>query len=489
MLNKKTADLSVNLSEVISNQGLRLIPKLSTLMHQLFVSTPASINQNANSDEWYHDTNTIVGSLIEGTKGTEDREKTIRYLPSEHDTYMDNYIDELSMIVSKHIQFARATVNKEITHLKDTLEEQMNSFNHRTPEDFFNITYYKVDPFHKSAFLSDELRNYSGSLNKEENVFINLDDLDPTKLIDFMLTGDELVDQELSNWFNGIEEAPMIYLGENIDLLTLDIQTGLNYALVNYIFYRNLAINKNLNTGDSSVVLGRKALTNRDYFGNLFVSFMTRYDRSIQQGTLVTENSDFSFSMFSDTKLDITVYEENFVKLAEAGLGIETLLGYIASSDSNKTITVDGLIAQGDKNNVNWERTRSLYLITLNNKRLDTFKMILKQVFESSIAEGKCTEAELEFMDKDPMWKDKTRELVTTYIDSLNNDCLKDIEQICLDVVAKYRFRFSNSYTILSNMKIYMEADEKLDPMQAALYSIIDYLVDYNLDQFSITRD
>lgn len=484
MLSNTSVVVGTNLAEIFVERGVKLVPKQSTLLLEL----SSAISNNLFSKIENRDL--VETSILHASSGNEVVNKGVKsYSHSVHDTIMDNYIEELTTIVSNHVSFARNTVNKEVTKLIEAIQGALSSYKYQDPEDFFNVSYFKLHDVFRSFIIDSEISSYKGSTVKFFFEPINLtpvvtaEDFD---LASYILTGDEEQDSLILSWFNELgKEKAVHYLVNNIPEYSLSVKALLDFSLINYLFYRNLHNKTDLNVGLSSIQLRSRSASNRDYFGNKLGVAIEFYHRDVRNGVIFTTDSNTSFSIFNTRKLDITIYEESFTKLAEGGGSIEVIFGYI-SSEGKVDVTVDKLLANLDKYVSNWRNTRSMYLVYLNNSKLDIFKQLVAQKFEESLSD--LTEAEKTDGFSSVDYVEATKKLAKEYIDSLELSEIDNIDLIALELVARIRFRFSNAYFILKEMHEIMLMNDDIQPLEAALYATIKYVTDFLIEQLDAVR-
>lgn len=487
MLTSSVTELSSNLAEVLVDSNQELVPKASTLVAELTKTTRNSVFQ----EEFVNKKNisAVIAAAVRGNDVGGDDGPT-RYEPSEHDTLMDNYILDMGKLVNNYLAFARHTVNEKVTLFKEALENSLNSHKYRDPEDFFNVTYYNLHDIFKGQLVSDEISGYSGktrNYNKESINLKTIGDLEDEEFHSYFLSGHDESDLLITSWLGSTPSVREYILGD-IEELTLSVIASIDYALANFLFYRNMYEDPNVNSGDTSVTLKRKAFENKEYFGNLLAASLNSYRNNLKTGRLLSPETNIQFSVLSEESFDVVVFEENFEKIVEAGCGIETIFGYLSSTDSSHSLTVDKLIAGKEEYISTWMRTRSLYTVYLNNRRLDTFKHLARVTFDNSMSDDNMSEAELEVMSGDNTFKENTFKLGHDYINGLTVDEIDNIDKISLHLVAGIKFRFSNAYDLLKRMDELLGLDDDLDPKEAALYSTIDYLLDYCLQQTELVQ-
>lgn len=487
MLSPSSATIGTNLAEILDDNAVKLVPKSNTLLSELNL---ALVNNLFNTPTNFHDKDSIPPTLIGASNGSEIVIKGNKtYQHSNHDSFMDNYIEDLSKLVTGYISFARTVANKEINLLKEELQESLTAYKHKEPEDFFNVSFFKLNEVFNTYVASEEIKTYADSNSKFFYENMNISKLLTTEfdLEKYILTGDAEQDTVIIGWFNSIgKEKAISYISDVIPEYMLSTDQLLDYSLINYLLYRNLTEKTDLDLGFPVAGLRSKSSANRDYFGNkLFIS-LELYGKDIRNGRILSTNSNLSFSYFNKDAISITIYEENLQKLAEAGLGLDVIFGYISSGRGEVDINVSELIERRAEYLSKWSNTRSLYLISLNSSRLDIFKQILRERFESSLNREEKSQDEIEYIGANSNYLIETKKLANAYIDDLQVSDIDDVCKVTLELVAKIRYRFTNAYDILREMEEILKMSDKIEPLEAALYSTIKYVTDYMLSQCDV---
>lgn len=492
MFNKNITELGVNLSEIITSKNIRLVPKKSTLMLELCnaVSNNLAVSYQPSTKQ------NIVYDLTKNSSGTVTSTKTgTMYSQSTHDSIMDNYIEDLSKLVNAHISFTRTVVNKEVLRLKEKVIENLNLYKYKEPEDLFNVTYYSFPDIFKSGIISSEISSYGQAKIAYPNQSLPLTGLNNTDfdLLKYIMTGDDDEDKYIISWYESVGGSKLLgHVLGNVPAYSLGTVALLDYLLINYLFYRNLKEKEEIIVGGISLNFGLSVLNlrttvagTRDYFGASLFSAIATYHKDIRNGRLLTTDSNTSFTYLSDKVIDITIYEENFKKLSETGVGIDSIFGSIASEGKN-SITVNEVIANSAEYLVKWKNIRSLYVIFSNNTRLDVFKQILSRSYDEAVKTS--TDEESKQFTTDTTYNATTIKLVNTYISDLQVSDIDELDTICLILVAKYRFRFSNAYYILREMSEILNMSDKIEPMEAALFATVKYITDFLLEQINVVK-
>lgn len=484
MLSNSSVVIGTNLAEICVDRGLRLVPKQLTLVGELTAAINNNMFSNVNQRDF------IAPSILMAASGVENEARGVKsYQQSTHDSIMDNSITDLAALVANYTAFARNVVNKEVTLLKEALEGGLSNYNYKQPEDFFNVTYFKLHEVFQSYLVSNTVGEYKDSTRKYYFETMSLTKVtDPEfDLAKYLLTGDEDQDTIIQSWFGTVgKDRALQYLTDSVPEYSMSNDAMLDYALVNFLFYRNLVEKSDLDLGLTAIQLRTKATANRDYFANKLGVTLELFHKDIRNGRLLSNTTETKFSYFNTNALNVTVYEDSFAKLAEGGANIEVLFGYIATSENND-VTVDALLAAKEDYLQKWMNTRSLYLISLNNNRLAIFKQILREVFESSLGR-ELTEDEQGFLNENPKFLDETKAMGNAYIDDLHVSDIDNLDKIALELVAKIRYRFTNGYFILKEMKEILGMSETMEPLEAALYATIKYITDYLLEQMDVVK-
>ena len=485
MLSNSSVVIGTNLAEIFVDRNIRLVPKQLTLLNELNNAVNNNLFTNIDRRDF------VEQAILMASSGVENEVRGQKaYQQSSHDTFMDSNIDDLSKLVTNYISFARNVVNKEVTLLKEAMEAGLASYKYKEPEDFFNVTYFKLHEVYASYLVTNEVGQYKDSTRKYYFETMSMSKVtDPEfDLGKYLITGDEEQDAIIQGWFASLgKQRALQYITDLIPEYSMSTDALLDYALVNYIFYRNLVERSDLDLGLTTVQLRTKASSNRDYFGNKLGVALELYKKDIRNGKLLSSNSETQFSYFNSNPLNITVYDESFAKLAEGGANIEVLFGFIATSTTND-VTVDVLLAEKENYLQKWANTRSLYLISLNNNRLTVFKQILREVFEGSLTKTEIGEEEQGFLNENPHFLEETKTLGNAFIDQLHVSDIDDINCISLELVANIRYRFTNAYFILKEMQEILAMSDTMEPLEAALYATIKYIVDFLLEQTDLVK-
>jgi len=486
MLNKVSTVIGVNLSDIFVNSGIKLVPKKNTLLAELVNNSNVGGMVTSKGMD-----NESISSAIEYSSlgSSEEINGQKRYLESSHDSIMDNYAIDLSKLVNNYISFSRNVVNKEINIVKESLEESLKSYMFKDPEDFFKVEWFKMHNVYSGSIVSEVLSSDWTGKYFRDNVNLDALNVEGFDLCKYLLVGDEDEDKDITDWINKITiEKLRSYIVEDISEYNLNVKDLLEYSLCNYLFYRNIVERKDISIAGTSLAVTTKASNCRDYYAQKLKVAVDLYNRDIRVGKLVCSTDNIGFSFYNEKEKYITVYQDSFDKLAEQGGSLELLFGYMCSNESSYDVTVDNILQKSDKWLGVWKNSRSLYIIVMENSKLDIFKRVLSEVFYLQCNKEDISSEEKEFFVSNSGFKDETIQLGNEYIKNLSKEDIEDLDRVCITLIAKIRFRFSNAYEILSSMNSILSENEDMEVMEAALYSVIQYLTDYMLQQMDVVK-
>lgn len=485
MLNNQSIDVGVNLSEVLVEHSVQLGAKGNTLLSKLASACSNNKPSYASPMMSADDVKSMLSAAAGGIAELRQSGKQT-YIPSEHDAFMDNYIQDLGRLVKDHISFTRTVVNKEVTKFQEAVESALSNHRHRQPEELFSVSYYKPgEVFTNGGILDRELNDeYQPSDASGDPEYLNLSALEAEEdLLPRLLVGEPETDAMIAAWHSGCGDARIRgFLLNAVQEWRLGLRDRLDYCMANFLFFRNATERQDLNTGESLATVLRRTAINRRYFAAKLKFELDSYRGMIRQGILLAARPYNSFSYFNTEPLELLILEDSFAQLVEAGGGIEAIFGFL-SKNNGDGLTVEALTKDLNGFVTQWVHIRRLYAMKVADQRLETSRHLIAIAFDTSLAEDAMTDAEKEMFAGNAAELETTRQQGYTYIDSLDVNDLDRVDLIALELVARIRFRFSAAYILLKNMSRMMEYDEKLAPEDAGLYASIDYMLDYLMDQ------
>lgn len=490
MLNKNSCEIAVNLALMLHEQNKHLTPVNGTLMHELSkcAYTPMSLAMCDGSKDY--DFTNLHRYIYDSTQGGDvyaDGKTT--YAPSKHDALMDNYIDTISKLVTNHVQYARSVVYPKVQRLQEEVQTVLNLHQVQQPEDFFEVTMYRLPEVMDSELVASEVLAYDNTVALKEPHVINFgaEGLGEFDLKAYVTTGDEGNDALVHGWMDSVGINSL--RGDVFSHLTvlpaaMSLSRTIEHSFINFIFYRSLAIRQDMGLGMSSAQLVSRAADNRDYFAQTLKSAITTYRQFIKQGIIIDPSSETNFSYLSNKRFQVTLYQDSFQVAQEAGASIEQVFGYIAEH-GNTPLTVEMLKTSGSIYTSRWNAVRGLYMAHITSTRDLAMKMALKLKTIEVIYQDETPE-ETEFYNSNKNFREDTAKLINQYVEKLDNSCLDNVSKVCIDLIAGIAYRHTASARIINEMVNLMDKDTTMEPGQAALISTVKYVSDFLIEELTV---
>lgn len=483
MLNSTSTVLGTNLALTLHDRQKDITPVAGSLLHEMSAAV-----QNALTLAPF-DTNMVPMIIEQASVGVEGNVQR-PYVPSSHDSLMDNYIKDISTHLSQHVVFARTVVHKAMKTFEENLQNAIGSYKPRQPEDFFAVKFVKIPEFVNTDLYEKEVQPLE-TTRVEHLAFnlsteINATDFD---LAAYLVTGDEDLDKIIQSWVADRSKETLIgYLFTPFsDLYKLPLVSMIDYCFVNFLLYRNLNIKKDHTFGLSSVQLEYKTANNRDYFAVELLIAVKLFRSFIGNRYVITPDSRVSFSYMSNDTYPLTIFEENFEKFTQNGGSLETIFGFISSTYSGSDHLTYDIKDLDNTTYVNaWKRTRGLYSVYMEGNRTSIVRATIKQIFPT-VFESVDSEDFKTFVTNTPQYKEETFKLVSDYLDNADPECLNNITDLALELVGRIMFRNTDAYKLLKEMYRLSAQDNDIDMTQAALLAALKYVTQFMLSQLTIT--
>lgn len=482
MLTLKNSQVATNLSEVFYNEGIKLVVKKSTLLDNL--------SQAIHNNWFYGKINTIepIPQFIVGcsTGETVEDAPMKRYVPSEHDSYMDNIITDLVNHTSNYISYARNVVKSDILRCKESVMNQLDTYGSTDIDGFIRVSYYKLPAIYGDSNTMSEISNNSGGVAYND-ADINLSGVDIN--LNHLLTGDENEDDMITEWASSLPNGYVRFITmTRTDVYKLDTLDMLDYHLANYLFYRNIALRKDIEVGLSLVELTNRAIANKNYHAGQAKEQVSSLFTQLNAGKLILNRPANSFNMFDNKTVDIIVSEDNFSKLAEGGGSIETIYGYVASDDfPRQNNTVDDMLSSRERYSRIWDNARAIFQRNMDDSLGSIYRTVLANIFEGSVNEIDGEDYN-EYTAANPGYREKVLKEGNEYISRLKAKDVECLDKVLLDLIAGIKYSYTCSYDILSSISDHLTRDPDCDPSQAALLAVLDYVVKFMLDQLDVVK-
>lgn len=487
MINTVCAQLGVNLALIAHDHKLDLTPKTGSLLDELSRATNNAMGVLPISSE--RTIKGLVGDIHSACSGVSVHEDgRNQYACSSHDALMDNTIVDLAQLMGGYVSYARSVVNPKVNHLVEAVRAALQSTQIKEAEDFFEVSFYTLPQIFESDWVEDEVFKREHGTTSPEVINFGEALQGDFDLNSYFVTGEDTIDQQIGQWASSVgKDTLMSYLCPKSSQfeLTLFGEAAINYHFCNFLFYRQLHLKQDIALPMSKVSMISTTAANRDYHARQLNHHLNQYHAGIKGGQLLSVDTHVTFSYLSGQRYPITIYENSFNQLSDVPEAMEKIFGAIANGQS-RDLTVQTLKAQADEFQRGWKVVRGLYTSYLTSGRTSLLKSALKLSLHESI------HLEVEEDRNSPLFDEaytkESTDMAMAYIDTLQASDTQDLYKVCLEVMGRYIYRFSNAYFFLREMYEILEADGDLEPSDAAHAACVRYLTDFLLEQVDVSK-
>lgn len=479
MFNPSSAQIGVNLALIAHAHQLDLTPKAGSLLDALSQSVKHTfdlypVGGVENLPICLQDSATGTNSTAVGKP---------LYSASSHDTLMDNYIVELAQLVGHQVNYARQVVHTKTKHLEDAVRGAFEQYPIKEAEDFFVVNFYQQPELFKSYLVQDEVSTAIGQVKSPEIVNFGEIFTPEFDVGGYFVTGDEDLDKLVQDWLAKTgKDVVLSYLAPKSTNFesTLFGPAAMNFYMANFLLYRQLAIKQDLALNLSAIQMATFTAANRDYYAGQLAFHLDTYASAIRQGQLLSADGQTKFSYLSNAKFSLTVYEESFAQLKDESDVLEKIFGAIARYGASD-LSVESVKAQGADYLYHWKNVRSLYTVYLVSSRSQLLKSSLKLMLAASVDLDTGEDQDSPLLEE--AYRTQSMDLAFAYIDTLQASDAEDLYKVCMEVMGRIIYRFSNAYFFLREMYEILQHDALISPQDATHAASVRYITDFLLEQ------
>lgn len=484
MFNPSSAQIGVNLALIAHDRKLDLTPKAGSLIDALSQDVKHRLDffVGVCTDDLTHCLQTAASGECDSAAG-----KSV-YNTSGHDALMDSYIVELAQVVGQQVNYARQVVYPKIKHLEDAVRTAFQQYPIKEAEDFFTVSFYQQSELFKSYLVQDEVKSTAGQVTTPDIVNFGEIFTPEFNVSAYFVTGDDDIDRLIQDWIAKTgKDTILSYLAPKSAGFESSLfgPAAMDFYTANFLLFRQLAIKQDLNLNLSAIQMTAVTATNRDYYAGQLAFHLDNYAAVVRQGQLLTADSQTKFSYLSTTKFPITIYEESFAELKNESDALEKIFGAIARYGAND-LNVETVKAQGADYLYHWKNVRSLYTAYLVSSRSQLLKSSLKLMLTTSI--NIDCEEDKDSPICDEVYHAQSTEMAFTYIDTLQASDAEDLYKVCMEVMGRIIYRFSNAYFFIREMYEILQHDNDITPQDATHAACVRYITDFLLEQVDIGK-
>ena len=499
MLHNTSIDLAVNLAVIARQSGVKLTPVANTLMATLCANVRNGISLDqlreaplVASPDGVYDYSSLKHAIqraAEGQKIPGNRHVVASYAESAHDALMDNYVREYAALVSSHILFARTVVYRDMQTFIDKLQSSVSGIRMKNAEDLFDVIYIRKHDIFNSSVIENEVqpyRDHTATHSKfgfRETVFTPEFDL-----LDSLLTGEEGQDEMIKSWYTSVGGEKLLTYMRAADTDSFisriwSVADQMNFYLVNFLFFRKLALNPELSVGLSVTALTGLAVALRNANACWLLSAMDQYNTYVKSNMLMFPLNSGSLSFLPENGgIEVRIIEEVFERGAAEGLTLEHIFGFIADRGQEPP-TLDTIKNASDSYLEIWRRQRGLFSVYTSERRQSMLKDAILHTYREVLSSPAHMESMAEFYGQNSQAPNESVRLGEVYLNDLSFEEMENSLSVALHLVARIAYRHSNAYDIIKGMLEVMARDPETEPTRAVTVSITRYLTKYLMSQ------
>lgn len=456
--------------------GMTVTAKPDTVVNDLVSKSIPPFPYTVDTEESLRSFGDLFSST---TKGTIEE-------PTQHELTMDGLVRDLSKLVTSHISFAKNTVKPMVVNMATAINEYRQNNATKQPSAKFNIITLNFPELLRDSSFLDTLTPYQDKTILTPDLSFSLAGKTTEEITAIMYTGHARTDKLIGEWLSAQDSNFVQTVWDSfftkivskdiisfVDLEKVNAFDSCNYALGIYLIARKLfdqveASDMNLSAYKNT------AVQIRDYAGAKLAASVKKVALFEQTKMLVLETQSAKYT----AKVNGSVYREWIA----AGGSPDVILGLIVSG---KQLSSQSMIdASAVELKKQWESYCTFASTRENNNAIVYYREFLTNTFNSMLNDVEKTEAE--YILKNPSFYSNAKKLAETTIESIRLQDMDDVYGIALALVARCRYYYTSSYSILNDINEAAKVNPNVDVREAALLAAINYLSDYVACQLTI---
>lgn len=474
MLLSSAVEKNLELATDYVTRGLELKPVTGSLLEQLVnTSLPPSDIKDISPE--------ALSILIEAVTANIDN-------VSSHSTCSDNAVELLSNAVTSHIKVAKETILPIVKDVTDKVIDRLNSYKLYDAATDINIKMYK-----KSHLLNDDIfleliSNYKGTEAIAPS-FMNLGPKLKQEILLLCTIGSSSFDNDILEWVSSLDEEivvnvynalfnyeesafSMIELTKTINSFDVFNKATLGFLIAKRLYDQVDEQAKNMTLAAYQQNVGAI----RDYCASLVV-------RSIDD--IETANKVERLILRLDrTSKTIEVNDAIYKKWLETNTE-EAILGTLVADRAPSSLEL--LLQQKDQLAKQWTNYKTYLTLRKEQDNNINIKNFMVSVIYDQLKDT-LTDIEIDYSKINNNHIETVKTKAEEFVNDLTTNDMDNIPEVCLALVTKSRFYFTNAYDILNGMCEVEKINPDIDPREAALISVLYYITDYFIDQVRVEK-
>lgn len=481
MISRNSVLLSVSAAQLFESKGLTVKPKPDTALMAVMNNMPVlPFSYIEAGGDYFEDLATYLETASSGTLGN----------PSAHDTAIEELDNKITVYIKQHMSFAKNTVVPVINELHGLMQTFKDSFVPKPASSMFNIIQCEMPAVVADVAFNEWMRPYGKDLAMDPISNLNLGERTAEEIVNLMLVQEKELDLAITTWVASKDEnfIKRVWNGFfNVSLDTtikpftmqeinlLDEVSKAHALLAVFLIARGLFANVSDNAKNMTLATYNSVTSSwRDWAGSRLYYSMDRVREYIKKGVMVLTTNP-------NTK-ECSVLGEVYRAWLKTGGNPEILLGMLVAGKRLITTTaidedVENLLAR-------WRSYTSFHDNAEFNKTILYFKNALTSNF--ALMMDRITEEECLL---NPGYRRLVKQYFEEELANITNEDMADLDEVCLRVVCRARYYYTDSEKILRGINAAMKHNPSLSVQEAAFASMTDYVVDYICDQMYVTTD
>jgi hypothetical protein len=474
MLKSNSYLAAIPFADKLAAEGKSVIPKPNTTMSELVRLSSTILPFKVEDDESL----AAFGQVLEvSTQSSVDNE-------SQYGLEMDGYINDISKLVTSHISFAKNVVKPIFLQFADNVKHYLETNKLKEASSRFEIKCLDIPEILLDDSFIDTLKYYEGKtlLYPEASAKLRLEVKTHEELVALLSTGraktDTLIHKWLARqdsdfltniWISFFTASTVLKDSQYYDFRRVSTSNAFEAADVALAV---LLLSRKIYDDVQSTDLNLQAYQNfvvqlRDYAGTVLYNSFRKIELFVKNKNLVVEYGADHYT----AKVNGLVYREWLDK----GGSPEVIFGLIVSNNSTTSQTlIDGMAPELLKA---WNSYVVFHNTNESNKVFDYYKNYLILALDMSYKD--MSDEERKVVDANPNFYSTVKKLVDKEIDCLKASDMGNVYDVALLIIAKCRFYYTSSYSILSDINEAGKINPNVDVREAALLAAINYVSDY----------
>lgn len=421
---------------------------------------------------------------------------------TSHDRLFIDACERIGGMVSKHMSFIQGTVVPIVQTFYESVSTRIKNSATSSPVDNLSVVALRIPALLDELASTSDVLDVSGlNLKPPEYVpmYTNL-----TITPAMFTTGDADHDELLKEWmddkspefFNNAcnllaatpaaplaATRPGVILNEGVSFLSLTASVPYKkldygialYFITKYLLEKPELVNVNKKGGNwFSSNLGSV----NDFARNLMKSAQIALERVYKTKELVVRTQESNLG--TEIQVDDRLYQEWLSK----GGSVEAILGVLVSgkvSELRYVSMIDEKIPELVKA---YERYRRVADLNWRANSFTRFKEVLSFTF-NDLMQG-LNESEKTYIQANPSYVPTANARFEGYLSSLKNSDMDELDMVCMKLVCRTRFSYTDAESVLTFMDELSKADSSLSADEAASLAALKQISKYVLSQMKL---